>query len=94
MASELVKSYQYLNFDILENTVTALWLLLLSCFWSMTDWFGEIKQFHKPWNYGASDTHAFYVFAAFLKNLKSSFSEDNMPIHAFDVSIENATKMV
>ena len=22
---------------------TALWLLLRSCFWPMTDWFGEIK---------------------------------------------------
>ena len=37
--------------------------------------------------------HVHYVFAVF-KNLKSSFSEDNMPEHALDVFIENATKMV
>ena len=34
--------------------------------------------------------NAFYVF----KNLKSSFSEDNMPEHALDIFIENATKIV
>ena len=50
----------------------------------MTDWFVEIKQFHEPWNYGACDAHAFYVFTVF-KNLKSSFSEDNMLVHAPDV---------
>ena len=44
---------------------TALWLLLRSCFWSTTNWFGEIKQFHEPWNYGACDTRAFYVFRRF-----------------------------
>ena len=48
-------------------------------------------QFHEPWNYAARVAHAFYVFAVF-KNLKSSFSEDNMPVHALDVFIENATK--
>ena len=42
---------------------TALWLLLRSCFWSTTSWFGEIKQLHEPWSYGA---HAFYyVFLSF-----------------------------
>ena len=40
----------------------ALWLLLRSCFWSTTDWFGEIKQLHEPWNYGAC---AFYAFPSF-----------------------------
>ena len=34
------------------------------------------------------------MFCQFLKKLKSSFSEDNMPVHALDVFIENATKMV
>ena len=38
---------------------TALWLLLRPRFWSTTDWFGEIKQFPEPWNYGARDAHAF-----------------------------------
>ena len=57
------------------------------------NWFGEIKQFHEPWNYGARDEHALYVFRS-LKNLKSSFSEDNMTVHDLDVFIENATKMV
>ena len=34
----------------------------------------------------------FMVFAVF-KNLKSSFSEDNMPEYALDIIIQNATKM-
>ena len=38
--------------------------------------------------------HAHFMFFAFFKNLKSSFSEDNMPEHALDIFIENATKMV
>ena len=60
---------------------TALWLLLLTCIWSKTDWFGKIKQFRELWNYGARDVHASMFFTVF-KNLKSSFSEDNMPVHA------------
>ena len=35
-----------------------------------------------------------FMFFAVLKNLKSSFSEDNMPEHAQDILIENATKMI
>ena len=35
-----------------------------------------------------------YVFFAVFKNLKSSFSEDNMTVHALDGFIGNATKMV
>ena len=70
-----------------------IWLLLPSCFWSTTDLFGEIKQFHEPWNYGACDARAFLFFSVF-KNLKSSFLEDNMPVHALDVFIEFATQMV
>ena len=35
-----------------------------------------------------------FMFLAVFKNLKSSFSEDIMPVHALDVFIENATKMV
>ena len=37
--------------------------------------------------------HVHFVFFAVFKNLKSSFSEDNMPEHALDIFIENATKM-
>ena len=44
---------------------TALWLLFRSSFWSTTNWFGEIKQFHEPWNYGARDARAFYIFHSF-----------------------------
>ena len=36
--------------------------------------------------------HMHFLFFAVKRNLKSSFSEDNMPEHALD--IENATKMV
>ena len=36
--------------------------------------------------------HMPFMFLAVFKNLKSSFSDDNMPVHALDVFIENATK--
>ena len=86
-----VSKFQY--FGKYVHCKTALWLLLPSYFWSKADWFGEIKQFHEPLNYGVCDADAFMFFAVF-KNLKSSFSEDNMPIHALEVFNENATKMV
>ena len=38
--------------------------------------------------------HVPFMFFGVFKNLKSSFSEDNMPGHALDIFIENATKMV
>ena len=38
--------------------------------------------------------HMLFMFSEVFKNLKSSFSEDNMPVHDPDVFIENATKMV
>ena len=38
--------------------------------------------------------HILFMFVALSKNLKSSFLEDSMPVHALDIFIENATKMV
>ena len=38
--------------------------------------------------------HVRFMFFVVFKNLKSSFSEDNMPGHALDIFNENATKMV
>ena len=38
--------------------------------------------------------HVHFMFFAVFKNLKSSFSEDNMPDHALDIIIQNATKML
>ena len=38
--------------------------------------------------------HLHFMFFAVFKNLKSPFSEDNIPEHAFDIFIEKATKMV
>ena len=38
--------------------------------------------------------HVHFTFYAVFKNLKSLFLEDNMPEHALDIVIENATKMV
>ena len=35
-----------------------------------------------------------FMFFAVFKNLKSSFSEDNMPGHSLDFFIENSTTMV
>ena len=37
--------------------------------------------------------HVRFMFFSVFKNSKS-FSEDNMPLHAVDVYIENANKMV
>ena len=39
------------------------------------------------------EMHVHFMFFAVFKNWKSSFSEDNIPRHALDISIENATKM-
>ena len=39
-------------------------------------------------------THVHFMFFTVLNNLKSSFSEDNVPDHALDIFIENATKIV
>ena len=38
--------------------------------------------------------HELFMFFAVFKNSKSSFSEDNMPVHAPDVFIVNAFKMI
>ena len=38
--------------------------------------------------------HMHFIFFAVFKNLKPSFSEDNMQEYAIDMFIENATKMV
>ena len=38
--------------------------------------------------------HLHLMFFGVFKNLKSSFSEDNMPGHDLEIFIENATKMV
>ena len=38
--------------------------------------------------------HVHFMFFAVCKNFKASFSEDNMPGHALDIFIENATKMI
>ena len=38
--------------------------------------------------------HVHFMFFAVFKNLKSPFSEDNRSVHALDIFIENATKMV
>ena len=59
----------------------------------MTSLFGEMKQLHSL----GTMVHVMYMlfmFFAVFKNLKSSFSEDNIPGHALDISVENATKMV
>ena len=38
--------------------------------------------------------HMHFMFFAVFKNLKSSFSGDNMLEHVLDIFIENAIKMV
>ena len=49
-----------------------------------------VRMFHEPWY---CDACAFYVLSSF-KELEIIISEDNMPDHALDIFIENATKMV
>ena len=39
------------------------------------------------------EMHVHFMLFAVFKNWKSSFSEDNIPGHTLDISIENATKM-
>ena len=39
------------------------------------------------------EMHVHFMFFAVFKNWKSLFSEDNIPWHALDIYIENATKM-
>ena len=38
--------------------------------------------------------HMHFMFFTIFKNLKLSISEDNMPVYALDIFIENATKTV
>ena len=38
--------------------------------------------------------HVHFMFFAVFKNLEACFSGNNMPEHALDIFIENATKMV
>ena len=38
--------------------------------------------------------HMLFMFFPVIKNLKILLSEDNMQVHALNVFIENATKMV
>ena len=72
---------------------TALWLLLRFVSGQRHDSLERLNSYTRP----GTMVHAMYVhfmFFAVFKNLKSSFSEDNMPEHAKDIFIENATKMV
>ena len=52
-----MKSYQYRNSIFRKIYNTAYWLLLCSCFWSTTSWFGEKRDLHEPWNY----VHVMYM---------------------------------
>ena len=56
-----MKSYQYWNFDISENILYSYFATIMF----RPSWFGDIKQLHEPWNYGARDARAFYVFRSF-----------------------------
>ena len=60
----------------------------------MADWFGEIKESSTSPGTMMLVMHVLFMFFVVFKNLKSSFSEDNMSIHALDIFIENATKIV
>ena len=93
--SASVKSYQYLNSTFWKIYNTDLWLLLhvRSCFWSTTDWFEEINSSTSARTM-VHVMHMLFMLFAVFKNLKSSSPEDNMPVHALDIFIENAAKMV
>ena len=72
------KSYKYLDSDNLEIYIIQLYRYLYMFMFLVNHvlvW--RDKTVPKPWNYGAHDAHAFMFFAVF-KNLKSSFSENNI----------------
>ena len=77
-----MKSYHYRN-------NTSLWLLLQLWLWSRTSWSGEIKQLHKPWNYGA---HAFYVFSQFLKIWNHHFQKTTCQVMPLTFSLKRPPK--
>ena len=82
--SSSVKSYQYLNFNILENIsyssmTTFTFMFLVS---NRLDWRDKtVSRTLELW------CTYFLCFSQFLKNLKSSFSEDNVSVHALDVFV-------
>ena len=49
------------------------------------------KQFQEPRTM-VHVMHVHFMLFAVFKNLKSSFSEDNMPVHALEIFTKNATK--
>ena len=89
-----MKSYQYQNFDILKKNIIPLFGY---CYVHVS---GQRQARLERYNSSKSPEimvhvmHEHFMFFAVLKNLKSSFSEDNMPGYALDIFIENATKMV
>ena len=83
--SASVKSYQYSNFDTLEN-------IYYSSMATFTFMF--LVNNRLVWRDMVHVMHMLFMFFAVFKILNSSFSEDNMTVHALDVFIENATKMV
>ena len=54
---------------------------------------GELTSYRSPGTM-VHVMHVHFMFFAVFTNLKTSFSEDNMPECALDIFIENATKMV
>ena len=87
--SASMKTYQYLNFDILPNTTATFTFMFLvndRLIW-------EINSFTSPGTM-VHVMHVLFMFFAVFKNLKSSFLVDNMSVHALYIFIENATKMV
>ena len=89
-----VNSYQYLqvNFDFIENieyssmaSFTLMFLVNDRLVW---------RDKTVPRALELCMVHMLFMFFTVYKNLKSSFSEDHMSVHALDVFIDNATKMV
>ena len=72
---------------------TALWLLLVHVSGQRQDGLVRWNNYTGPGTV-VHVMHVHFMFFAVFKNLKSSFSEDNMPGHALDIFIENATEMV
>ena len=89
-----MKSYQYQSFDISEKNIIQLfgYCYVLVSGQRQTD-FERYNSYMTPGTM-VPVVHVHFMFFAIFKNLKSSFSEDNMPEHALDIFIENATKMV
>ena len=89
-----MKSYLHFNFEILENIIQLYGYFYVHVSGHRHNGLEKKNSSTSPGTMMHMMHLHFMFFAFFFKNLKSLFSEDNMPVHALNVFIENVTKMV